>query len=87
MAQLVARSIVSRCVVGSSPTRGIEHFAKLNFTQCSATAPQLGNQRPWYVQPCLCDDMYRYVQILCHLSKREGDCLPLVGFLLVSFIQ
>ena len=26
-------------------------------------------------------------KILCHLSKREGDCLPVVGFLLVSFIK
>ena len=25
--------------------------------------------------------------IPCHLSKREGDCLPMVGFLLVSFIK
>ena len=23
----------------------------------------------------------------CHLSKTEGDCLPVVGFLLVSFIK
>ena len=26
-------------------------------------------------------------KILCHFSKREGDCLPVVGFLLVSFIK
>ena len=28
-----------------------------------------------------------YKKIPCHLSKREGDCLPVVGFLLVSFIK
>ena len=26
-------------------------------------------------------------KITCHLSQREGDCLPVVGFLLVSFIK
>ena len=52
MAQLVARSTVSRCVVGSSP-RGDEHFG------FPPSAPRLGNQRPWYVQPCLCDWTYK----------------------------
>ena len=44
MAQLVARSTPDRCVVGSSPTHGTEHFS------FPPSAPQLGNQRPWYVQ-------------------------------------
>ena len=48
MAQLGARSTVSRCVVASSP-RGAEHFG------FPPSAPRLGNQRPWYVQPCLYD--------------------------------
>ena len=38
MAQLVARSTPDRCVVGSSPTRGTQHFG---FTP---SAPRLGNQ-------------------------------------------
>ena len=74
MVQLVARSTVSRCVVGSSP-RGAEHFS------FPPTARRLGNQRPWYVQPRLCEE-----KIPCHLSEREGDCLTVVGFL-YSFIH
>ena len=42
MAQLVARSTVNQCVVGSSP-RGAEHFG------FPPSALRLGNQRPWYV--------------------------------------
>ena len=38
MAQLVARSTPDRCVVGSSPTHGTEHFG------FPPSAPQLGNQ-------------------------------------------
>ena len=41
-----------RCVVGSSPTCGTEHFG------FPPSAPRLGNQRPWYVQPRLCDWAY-----------------------------
>ena len=52
MAQLVVRSTVSRCLVGSS-LRGAEHFG------FPPSAPRLGNQRPWYVQPCLCDWAYK----------------------------
>ena len=59
MAQLVARSTVSRCVVSSSP-RGAEHFG------FPPSAPRLGNQRPWYVQPRLCDWAY------------EKDTVPLI---------
>ena len=40
MAQLVARSTVSQCAVGSSPRRA----GHLGF---SPSAPRLGNQRPW----------------------------------------
>ena len=43
---LVARLTVSRCVVSSS-SRGAEHFG------FPPSAPRLGNQRPWYVQPRL----------------------------------
>ena len=53
MAQLVARSTPDRCVVGSSPTRGTEHFG------FPPSAPRLGNQRPWYVQPHLGDWAYK----------------------------
>ena len=42
-----------RCVVGSSPTCGTEHFG------FPPSAPRLGNQRPWYVQPRLCDWAYK----------------------------
>ena len=28
-----------------------------------------------------------HIKIPCHLLKREEDCLPVVGFLLVSFIK
>ena len=42
MVQLVAHSTPDRCVVGSSPTYGTEHFGFL------PSAPRLGNQRPWY---------------------------------------
>ena len=61
MAQLVARSTLDRCVVDSSPTRGTEHFG------FPPSAPRLGNQRPWYVQPRLCD--WAYIK----------DPVPLVG--------
>ena len=47
VAQLVARSTPDRCVVDSSPTHGTEHFG------FPPSAPRLGNQRPWYVQPRL----------------------------------
>ena len=53
VAQLVPRSTPDRCVVGSSPTCGTEHFG------FPPSAPRLGNQRPWYVQPRLCDWAYR----------------------------
>ena len=43
VAQLVARSTLDRCVVGSSPTCGTEHFG------FPPSAPRLGNQRPWYL--------------------------------------
>ena len=42
-----------RCVFGSSPTCGTEHFG------FPSSAPRLGNQRPWYVQPRLCDLAYK----------------------------
>ena len=42
MAQLVAHS--TRCVVGSRPTCGTEHFG------FPPSAPRLCNQRPWYVK-------------------------------------
>ena len=77
--QLVARSTVSRCVVGSSPTCATEHFG------FPPSAPWLGNQRPWFVQPCLCN--WAYKRSRATYRKREGDCLPVVGFLLVSFIK
>ena len=53
MAQLVARSTLDRCVVDLSPTRGTEHFG------FPPSAPRLGNQRPFYVQPRLCDWAYK----------------------------
>ena len=53
MARLVARSTPDRCVVSLSPTRRTEHFG------FPPSAPQLGNQRSWYVQPCLCDWAYK----------------------------
>ena len=53
VAQLVARSTPDRCVVGSNPTCGTEHLGLL------PSAPRLGNQRPWYVQPRLCDWAYK----------------------------
>ena len=53
VAQLVARSTPDQCVVGSSPTCGTEHFG------FPPSAPRLGNQRPWYVQPRLCDWAYK----------------------------
>ena len=53
VAQLVARSTPDWCVVGSSPTCGTEHFG------FPPSAPRLGNQRPWYVQPRLCDWAYK----------------------------
>ena len=52
MAQLVVCPTVSRCLVSSSP-RGAERFG------FPPSAPRLGNQRPWYVQPCLCDSAYK----------------------------
>ena len=63
MAQLVARSTLDRCVVGSSPTRGTEHFGFL------PSAPRLGNQRPWYVQPRLCDWAYKRSRATCRKEK------------------
>ena len=63
MARLGARLTVSRCVVGSSPTRGTEHFG---------FPPVL---RDWVVKGL------GMSVISCHLSKREGDCFPVVGFL------
>ena len=81
MAQLVARSTPDRCVVGSSPTRGTEHFG------FPPSAPRLGNQRPWYVQPRLCDWAYIKDPVPLIAKQREGDCLPVVGFLLASFIK
>ena len=59
MAQLVARLTVSRCV-DLSP-RGAEHFG------FPPSAPRLGNQRPWYVQPCLCDWAYKR----SHATQKE----------------
>ena len=53
VAQLVARSTPDRCVVDSSPTHGTEHFG------FPPSAPRLGNQRPWYIQPRLCDWAYK----------------------------
>ena len=53
VAQLVARSTPDWCVVGSSPTCGTERFG------FPPSAPRLGNQRPWYVQPRLCDWAYK----------------------------
>ena len=53
VAQLVARSTPDRCVVGSSPTCGTEHFGY------PPSAPRLGNQRHWHVQPRLCDWAYK----------------------------
>ena len=44
---------IDRCIVGSSPTRGTEHFG------FPPSAPRLGNQRPWYIQPRLCDWAYK----------------------------
>ena len=46
----------------------------------------LGNQRSWYVQPCLCDWACKRSRAT-YRKRREGDCLPVVGFLLVSFIK
>ena len=60
-------------------SRGTEHSG------FPPSAPRLGNQRHWYVQPRLCDWAYKRSRPTL-LSKREGDCLPVVGFLLVSFI-
>ena len=40
-------------VCGLSPTCGTEHFG------FPSSAPRLGNQRPWYVQPRLCDWAYK----------------------------
>ena len=51
MAQLVVPLNVSQCVVGLSP-RG----AELRFPP---SAPRLNNQRPWYVQPCVCEWAYK----------------------------
>ena len=64
MAQLVARSSPDRCIVGSNPSRGTE---QLGFPP---SAPQLGNQRPWYVQPRLCDRAYKNPVPL--IDKRRG---------------
>ena len=64
VAQLVARSTPDRCVVGSSPTRGTEHFG------FPTSAPRLGNQRPWYVQPRLCD--WAYKRSRATIEKRRG---------------
>ena len=50
VAQLVVRSTPDWCVVGSSPTCGTEHFA---------FPPSAPHQRPWYVQPRLCDWAYK----------------------------
>ena len=50
--------------VGLSPHRA-EHFG------FPPSAPRLGNQRPWYVQPCLCD--WAYIQDPVPLiEKRRG---------------
>ena len=49
VAQLVARSTPDRCFA----SRGTEHFG------FPPSAPRLGNQRPWYVQPHLCDWTYK----------------------------
>ena len=53
VAQLVACSTLDQCVVGSSPICGTEHFG------FPPSVPRLGNQRPWYVQPRLCDWAYK----------------------------
>ena len=63
VAQLVARSTPDRCVVGSSPTRGTEHFG------FPPSAPRLGNQRPWYVQPRLCDWAYKRYRVTYRKKK------------------
>ena len=60
MAQFIACLTVSRCVVSSSP-RG------LNISVSPPpSAPRLGNQRPWYVQP--------YVYATGHIK----DPVPLI---------
>ena len=74
MAQLVARSTPDQCVVGSSPTCGTEHFG------FPPSAPRLGNKRPWYVQPRLCD--WAYKRSRATYRKEKG--IVVVGFLLVS---
>ena len=61
LAQLVARSTPTWCNFGSSLTRVTEHFG------FPPSAPWLDNQRPWYVQPCLCDWAYK------------KDPVPLIG--------
>ena len=44
-----------------------------------------GNKRPWYVQPCMCD--WAYKRSRATYRKRVGHRVPVVGFLLVSFIK
>ena len=53
-----------RCVVGPSPTCGTEHFG------FPPSAPRLGNQRPWYVQPRLCD--WAYERYRATYRKEKG---------------
>ena len=69
MAQLVmaVHLTVSRSVVGSSP-RWAEHFG------FPPSAPRLGNQRPWYVQPCLCD--WTYKRARATYRKEKGIVSP-----------
>ena len=73
MAQLVAHSTVSRCIVGSSPCWA-KHFS---FPQVlrDGVIKSLG------MYSRLCDWAYK------RSCEREGDCLPVVGFVLVSFIK
>ena len=75
--QLVARSTPDRCVVGSSPTCGTEHFG------FPPSALRLGYQRPWYVRPRLCD--WAYKGPVPRIEKRRG--LSPGGRFPPSFIQ
>ena len=71
VAQLVVRSTMSWCVVGSSPG-GAEHFGPP-----PPSAPRLGNQRPWYVQLCLCDCLgIILLKSPCHLLKKWRGLSP-----------
>ena len=51
----------------------VPSYTALNLSLTHSLTHSLAKRWPWYVQPCLCDCIYK---IQCHLSKRVGHRAP-----------